>query len=141
METPDDWPTGRLLSTAARLVEHAWAERLETVGLTHAGLVALHLLGDGARSQTDLARAARVQLQTMARTLERLERHGHVTRERDDADARRVLVSRTPGGAALLDEAQRLESEVLPPVSDPAALRALLLEVVRSASDGRFPSG
>ncbi|GAA2752167.1 MarR family winged helix-turn-helix transcriptional regulator [Amnibacterium kyonggiense] len=140
METPQDWPTGRLLSTAARLVEHAWAERLETVGLTHAGLIALHLLGDGARSQTDLARAARVQLQTMARTLERLERHGHVTRERDDADARRVLVSRTPAGAALLDEAQRLESEALPPVSDPAALRTLLLEVVRSASGGRFPA-
>lgn len=140
METPDDWPTGRLLSTAARLVEHAWAGRLETVGLTHAGLIALHLLGEGARSQTDLARAARVQLQTMARTLERLERHGHVARARDDADARRVLVSRTPEGAALLESAQRLESEALPPVSDPEALRALLLEVVRSASGGRFPS-
>jgi MarR family transcriptional regulator, organic hydroperoxide resistance regulator len=140
MESPQDWPTGRLLSTAARLVEHAWAERLETVGLTHAGLIALHLLGEGARSQSDLARSARVQLQTMARTVERLERHGHVTRQRDAEDARRVLVARTPEGAALLEEAGRLESEALPPVSDPAALRALLLEVVRSASGGRFPA-
>ena len=140
MESPQDWPTGRLLSTAARLVEHAWAERLETVGLTHAGLIALHLLGEGARSQSDLARSARVQLQTMARTVERLERHGHVTRERDDADARRVLVARTPEGTALLEQAQRLESEALPPVSDPEALRTLLLEVVRSASGGRFPN-
>ena len=36
MEDPASWPTGRLLSTAARLVEHAWAEHLESVGITHA---------------------------------------------------------------------------------------------------------
>ena len=71
MDAPDDWPTGRLLSTAARVVEHAWSARLEQLGLTHAGLVALHLLQEGPRSQTDLARAGRVQLQTMARTVDR----------------------------------------------------------------------
>jgi hypothetical protein len=38
------WPTGRLLSTASRLVEHAWAEALESHGLTHAGLIVLHFL-------------------------------------------------------------------------------------------------
>ena len=42
-----DWPTGRLLSTAARLVEHAWVEALEQLGLSHAGLIVLHVLGQG----------------------------------------------------------------------------------------------
>ena len=138
METPDEWPTGRLLSTAARLVEHAWTERLESLGLSHAGLIALHLLGDGPRSQTDLARAARVELQTMARTVERMERRGHVTRTRDPRDARRVLVQRTDEGAALWREATTVEAEALPPVSDPAALRGLLLEIVRDVSADRF---
>ncbi len=138
METPDEWPTGRLLSTAARLVEHAWTERLDALGLSHAGLIALHLLDDGPRSQTDLARAARVELQTMARTVERMERRGHVTRERDPGDARRVLVARTDAGAALWREATQVEAEALPPVSDPATLRGLLLEIVRDASADRF---
>ncbi|WP_414171252.1 MarR family winged helix-turn-helix transcriptional regulator [Clavibacter tessellarius] len=68
------WPTGRLLSTAARAVEHAWAEALTTLGVTHAGLIALHLLRDGPLSQIQLARSAHVETQTMSRTLERLER-------------------------------------------------------------------
>ena len=67
-----DWPTGRLLSTAARLVEHAWVEALEQLGLSHAGLIVLHVLGPGPLSQTELAKVARVEAQTMSRTLEGL---------------------------------------------------------------------
>ncbi|MFD1721895.1 MarR family winged helix-turn-helix transcriptional regulator [Amnibacterium endophyticum] len=133
MDAPDEWPTGRLLSTAARLVEHAWTARLEELGLTHAGLVALHLLQDGPRSQTALARAGRVQQQTMARTIERLERHGLVTRDRDAADARRMLVARTDAGAAAVEQAQDLEARVFPDVADPAAFRAALLQILAAA--------
>ena len=32
----DDWPTGRLLSTAARLVEHSWEKVLRSQDMTHA---------------------------------------------------------------------------------------------------------
>ena len=83
------WPTGRLLSTAARAVEHAWAEALATLGVTHAGLIALHLLRDGPLSQIQLARSAHVETQTMSRTLERLEREGLVSRAPDPDDRRR----------------------------------------------------
>lgn len=131
MDAAEDWPTGRLLSAAARMVERAWDERLAELGLTHAGLIALHLLESGARSQTDLARGARVQLQTLARTAERLERHGLVTRTRDEADARRVLVARTAAGEAAFERTRSLEAEVFPAVEDPAALRAALLQIVR----------
>ena len=74
------WPTGRLLATAARATENRWHAALDGLGLTHAGLVALHLLDDGPLAQADLARAARVEAQTMSRTLDRLERAGHVRR-------------------------------------------------------------
>lgn len=137
MDAPEEWPTGRLLSTAARVVEHAWTERLDELGLTHAGLIALHLLQGGALHQTELARRARVQLQTVARTLERLERHGLVTRERDSADARRVLVACTEAGSAVFERAHDLEAEVFPRVEDPAALRSALLQIVQRTG----PSG
>ena len=136
MEGAEDWPTGRLLSTAARVVEHAWTQRLDELGLTHAGLIALHLLQSGPRNQTELARAARVQLQTMARTLERAERLGQVARERDAADARRVIVTATAEGTALFERARSLEADVFPAVTDPEALRVALLQIVAEHGGG-----
>ena len=49
VNAPDaaDWSLGRLLSTAARLIEHDWNAWLATHDLTHAGLLALHGLEGG----------------------------------------------------------------------------------------------
>ncbi|ARC57374.1 Organic hydroperoxide resistance transcriptional regulator [Frondihabitans sp. 762G35] len=132
------WPIGRLLSTAARLVEHDWVEALEKLGLTHAGLIALHLLDSGSLSQTELARQARVEAQTMSRTLERLERQGHVTRERSPLDARRHVVARTASGTEAWREAQTLEADLFPALDDPDGLRRALLAIVHAASAPRF---
>ncbi|CAN5146241.1 MarR family transcriptional regulator [soil metagenome] len=132
------WPTGRLLSTAARLVEHAWSEALEARGLTHAGLVALHFLDAGPLNQTDLARRAKVEAQTMSRTIDRLQRLGYVERAADPADRRRMIVTRTDAGAAAWASTRSLESEVFPAVSDPEGFRALLREIVEKSSEGRW---
>jgi MarR family transcriptional regulator, organic hydroperoxide resistance regulator len=132
------WPTGRLLSTAARLVEHAWAEELEKHGLTHAGMIALHLLDSGALSQTELAKRARVENQTMSRTVERLEREGFVTRAPDLTDRRRQVVSRTDAGRRVWERTRTLEAEVFPPLSDPEVLRSTLLEIIQSSSGARW---
>src|SRR4051794_34990633 len=51
----EDWVTGRLLVTAARLVEHAWNARLRADGVSHAGLIVLSTLGRGPTSQRELA--------------------------------------------------------------------------------------
>jgi MarR family transcriptional regulator, organic hydroperoxide resistance regulator len=132
------WPTGRLLSTAARLVEHAWAEALEKQGLTHAGLIALHLLESGALSQTELAKRARVENQTMSRTIERLEREGFVTRASDPTDRRRQVVSRTESGQRVWERTRTLEAEIFPPLADPEVLRGTLLEIIRTSSGQRW---
>jgi DNA-binding MarR family transcriptional regulator len=132
------WPTGRLLSTAARLVEHAWAEALEKQGLTHAGLIALHLLDSGALSQTELARRARVENQTMSRTIERLEREGFVTRAPDSADRRKQVVSRTEAGRRVWESTRTLEAEIFPRLADPDVLRETLLEIIRTSSGERW---
>ena len=132
-----DWPTGRLLSTAARLLEHAWNERLAAHGLTHAGVIALHVLGDGPLPQTQLAGRCRVEDQTMSRTLERLERDGYVARDRDTADRRRVLVSRTAAGTAALAAASQGEADLVGELDDEAAFRAQLVSIIRAHDRSR----
>ncbi|MGN6324521.1 MarR family winged helix-turn-helix transcriptional regulator [Pseudolysinimonas sp.] len=126
------WPTGRLLATAARATENRWHAALDGLGLTHAGLVALHLLDGGPLAQADLARAARVEAQTMSRTLERLERAGYVSREPHPTDRRRILVARTPEGDAALARAQVVERDLFPSAADTAAFRGALLEIIRA---------
>jgi MarR family transcriptional regulator, organic hydroperoxide resistance regulator len=135
-ESLDAWPTGRLLATAARATENRWHAVLDGLGLTHAGLVAMHLLDDGPRAQAELARAARVEAQTMSRTLERLERAGHVRRIPDATDRRRILVSRTEAGDAVLTRAQRIEQELFPAAADSPAFRAALLAIIRDDAPG-----
>jgi MarR family transcriptional regulator, organic hydroperoxide resistance regulator len=132
------WPTGRLLSTAARLVEHAWADALEKQGLTHAGLIALHLLDAGPLSQTELARRARVENQTMSRTVDRLEREGFVARAAHETDRRRRVVTRTEAGQQVWARTRTLEAELFPRLGDPQVLRDTLLEIIRSASGQRW---
>ena len=137
-ESLDSWPTGRLLSMAARLVEHSWNDALEQRGLTHAGLIALHFLDAGPLSQTELARSARVENQTMSRTVERLERAGFVQREADPRDRRRQIVTRTDAGAEAWASTRTLEAEVFPHLDQPAQLRAQLVEIIQRSSEGRW---
>ena len=141
-----EWPTGRLLSTAARMVEHAWVEELEKRGLTHAGLIALHLLTESARSQTELARLARVENQTMSRTLDRLQRDGFVTRASDPADRRRHIVEITAAGRAVWEETRSIENTLVADASgvadaaSAAAFRLALMHIIASSSERRWNS-
>ncbi|AZZ56955.1 MarR family winged helix-turn-helix transcriptional regulator [Rathayibacter iranicus] len=134
----EGWPTGRLLSTASRMVEHARHGALAEIGLTHAGLIVLHLLHAGPVAQKQLAAAAHVEVQTMSRTLERLEREGHVTRTTDPADRRRQLVSLTSAGRAAWRRAHRLEVDLFPGSREDGPLREALLEIIRSARVARW---
>jgi DNA-binding MarR family transcriptional regulator len=111
----EQWPTGRLLTTAARLVEHAWNERLVDIGVTHAGIIALGVLADqGALTQAGLAQIVRVQAQTMGKTLSRLEARGHVSRVRNDLDRRSHLVTISPAGHEVLEAAENIERTLVP---------------------------
>ena len=90
--------TGRLLGTAARLVEHSWNARLREHGVSHAGLIVLSTLGRGPTSQRDLADDQHVTEQTIGRTIAHLESTGHVIRRSDPADRRRRVVELTESG-------------------------------------------
>lgn len=132
----DGWPTGRLLSTAARLVEHAWEKVLREHDISSAGLVVLHAVSAAPASQREIAHAARVTDQTASRTIERLERVGYVTRQVDPGDERRRVVAATETGRRVyrsLVERERTDPSLVAALGDSeAALRALLLELINS---------
>lgn len=135
-DTTEQWPLGRLLSAAARSVERDWDERLRAIGLPHAALIAVDILiRTGPTGADTIARTARVQPQTMSRTLERMERDGLVERTPHPDDRRRRLVTVTDRGRRAWETARHIEREVLP---DDPALRTALTELLgksRRAAD------
>ncbi|WP_413600204.1 MarR family winged helix-turn-helix transcriptional regulator [Curtobacterium sp. Curtsp57] len=127
-DAPAEWPMGRLLAAAARSVERDWDERLRAIGLPHAALIALDIvIRTGPTGADTLARTARVQPQTMSRTLERLERDGMIERGPHPADRRRRVVTVTEHGRTMWDTARHIEREVLP---DDPDLRAALVRIL-----------
>ncbi|MDR6169994.1 MULTISPECIES: MarR family transcriptional regulator [unclassified Curtobacterium] len=123
-DTPDAWPLGRLLSAAARAIERDWDERLRAIGLPHAALIAIDILvRTGPTGADTLARTARVQPQTMSRTLERMERDGLVERSPHPDDRRRRIVTVTEHGREAWETARHIERDLLP--DDPALRGAL----------------
>jgi DNA-binding MarR family transcriptional regulator len=136
------WSLGRLLSTAARQVEHDWNAALAEHEITHAGLVVLSALQRGALTQRELAAASRVEQQTMSRVISRLERTGHVSRSPDAADRRRRVVTLTPLGrrtftaVARSDLADRLVTDC---IKDPAGFRTELERLVQRSGRSESP--
>ncbi len=99
------WPTGRLLSAAARRVEREWDLMLEGWQLTHSSFPVLAFLSEADRSQRELAAAMGVTEQTTSRMLARLERAGYVARRLHPGDRRRHIVTLLPAGAEVLARA------------------------------------
>lgn len=132
------WPIGRLLATASRQVENTWQEALAAYDLTHAGAIVLHFLCEGPLSQSELAMLAKVENQTISRTIERLERSGLVSRQRDPADGRRMVVSMTDEGVAVFRATRTIEADLFPNVAQPEVLRAQLVQIIRT--HGRWSS-
>lgn len=136
----NDWTTPRLLSTAARLVEHAWNEELAVLGLTHAGVIALEVLdAEGSMVQARLSAKVQVQAQTMGQTLSRLEAHGHITRERSRLDGRSQRVAVSELGKAALVHAREIDRNLTPGVDiGVEELRDELTAVIRCLGSARW---
>ncbi|MGF4043303.1 MarR family winged helix-turn-helix transcriptional regulator [Paenarthrobacter nitroguajacolicus] len=127
------WPTSRLLSTAARLVELAWNDKLRPLGLTYPAVLTLDAVAAaGPITPGDLAKSVRVQAQTMGPLLTRLESRGFIRREPNRFDRRSQLISITDLGMTLLEQSHRQENNVLSAVNlDSEDLREELLAIVR----------
>lgn len=114
MSELEEWSTSRMLTTAARLVDHAWNERLHDIGITHAGYTTLGVLSrTGTMTGAKLAVAVHVQAQTIGKTIEKLERQGFISRIRDSVDRRSQRITITPAGATALTKAENIERTLM----------------------------
>lgn len=113
-EDPTGWPTGRLLSSAARRIEREFNAHLDAWDLNHASMPVLVYLSAHDHSQRELAAATGVTEQTMSRILARMERLRYVSRKPHPDDRRRHVIALTDAGAAVLREAaDRERSEAM----------------------------
>lgn len=132
---PETWPTGRLLSAAARRVERAWDVYLQQWNLSHASVPVLVVLARGSLSQREIAAQMHVTEQAIGRVLRGLQDNGYLTRERHPGDRRRHVVALTPSGREALralDHAQSVEALIgtsLTP-EETAELRVLLIRML-----------
>lgn len=138
----NEWSTSRLLTTAARIVEHSWNEKLLSIGITHAGLTTLGVLSrEGTMTGVRLAQLVHVQAQTVGRTLDRLEKRGLVTRLRNTADRRSQRITITSAGSKALERAQNIENELM--AEDGLAsqdLRKRLQTVINELGPNKVPT-
>lgn len=95
------------LYNASRAVTRAYGPLLAELGLTYPQYVTMLALWEarGPLSVGDLGTRLHLDSGTLTPLLKRLEQAGLLTRTRDHADERRVLVTLTPQGAALRSRA------------------------------------
>jgi DNA-binding MarR family transcriptional regulator len=92
------------LYTASRAVVRAYAPLLDDAGLTYPQYVTMMVVWedpDRPRSVGELGERLHLDSGTLTPLLKRLAAMGYVTRSRDSADERRVLVTVTAEGLAL----------------------------------------
>jgi MarR family transcriptional regulator, organic hydroperoxide resistance regulator len=121
------------LYATARAVVRAYGPLLDRVGLTYPQyLVMLALWGspDEALTVGQLGERLSLDTGTLTPLLKRLESAGHLSRRRDPADERRVLLAVTDQGWALRDRVAHVPGELLRQMelapADFADLRRLL---------------
>ncbi|MEU9046334.1 MULTISPECIES: MarR family winged helix-turn-helix transcriptional regulator [unclassified Kitasatospora] len=133
-----------LLSRVGKTARGRLAERLAERGLRLWDMAVLASLADfGPQAQRDLVRRLGLDPSDLAKVADQLAAAGYVERARDRADRRRVSVSITDAGRALLAEldaqARAVQDEVLAPLDagEREVLQSLLLRVHRGSGEPR----
>lgn len=142
-----DGSAGYLANLMARLFVRQLEARLRPLGLGLGAFPALlHLWERDGLTQRDLVDRLGIEQPTMAATLNRMERDGLITRQRDGADARVQRIRLTQKARGLRDGAISAAVEVnagaLAPLDD--AERASFIDMMRrviASDDLREPPG
>lgn len=128
------------LYTASRLVTRAYGPILADLGLTYPQYLTMIALWETGEPTCvgDLGTRLHLDSGTLTPLLKRLQAQGLVTRVRDTADERRVLIQLTPAGAALQASACTVPGRMLERYgADPTNLAGLkqVLDGVIAALD------
>ena len=94
------------LYTAARLVTQAYTPILTALGITYPQYLVLMVLWEkDEQPVNDIARRLLLETNTVTPLLQRMEKLGIVSRKKGEQDKRQQIVSLTPKGKQLEDEA------------------------------------
>ena len=94
------------LYTAARLVTQAYTPLLNTLGITYPQYLVLMVLWEKDNQPVnDIAHRLLLETNTVTPLLQRMEKLGIVSRKKGEQDKRQQIVSLTPKGKALEEEA------------------------------------
>lgn len=94
------------LYTASRLITQAYHPLLSKIGLTYPQyLVMMVLWENDGQKVNDIAKRLYLETNTVTPLLKRMEAEGFVRRTRSEEDGRQVIVSLTPKGRKLEQEA------------------------------------
>jgi MarR family transcriptional regulator, organic hydroperoxide resistance regulator len=134
------------LYSAANLTTRLYRPLLEPLGITYPQYLAMMALWERApRSVGELGQALGLDSGTLTPLLKRLAAAGLVTRTRDAADERRVLVDLTGEGRALRERAcavpEALRCGMPMEMEDAAALRDALWRYVQALRSGVAAAG
>lgn len=101
------------LYSASHAMTKVYAPLLAPLGLTYPQyLVMLVLWEDDGQGVGELGARLALDSGTLTPLLKRLETQGHLSRERDAQDERRVIVRLTPAGRQLKARARRVPQEI-----------------------------
>lgn len=100
------------LYATSRAVTARYAELLGPVGLTYPQYLVMLTLWEGTTTVGEIGTRLRLDSGTLTPLVKRLEGRGLVTRHRDPADERRVLVEPTAAGWGLREEVVDVPREI-----------------------------
>ena len=100
--------------TVSRLITQAHQPLLKSLGLTYPQyLVMLVLWENDAQPVNDIAKRLKLNTNTVTPLLKRMEDEGLLIRAKGQADARQVIVSLTPKGKAMEEQAQCIPNDLV----------------------------
>ncbi|MGE3364162.1 MAG: MarR family winged helix-turn-helix transcriptional regulator [Rhizobiaceae bacterium] len=119
------------LYSASAMLTRLYRPLLEPLNLTYPQYLAMLVLWEKCpRTVGELGEALRLDSATLTPLIKRLEAAGYVTRRRDPADERRVLIAPTPAGQALhkraADVPHAMRCQLPIETDDLIALRSIL---------------
>lgn len=134
--------TGFLLSRVGMVASKQFAERLEQIDLTPRMWGALNVLdAEGTITQQSLGKSTGIDPSSMVATIDELEKHGLVERQRHPTDRRAHALHLTDKGRETLARGRQIargaQEELLAPLNpdERAQLHELLLRLVLASKD------
>lgn len=101
------------LYTAARLIAGAYNPYFEPLGITYPQyLVLLVLWEKDQQPVNDIAKRLHLETNTVTPLLQRMEKAGFIVRKRGEKDTRQRIVSLTPKGIAMREQAKNIPEDL-----------------------------